>query len=86
MPLNNHKNNKLYKCDSGDFNIIIRTKYTLANLEQFKRRNIIYKFKVRVTVLKVNRIICENNHESTIDNNLLIRFDKLFILFLNQVV
>lgn len=39
----------------------------IGNLEQFKRRKVNYKSKIRVSVPKEERVICENTHEAIID-------------------
>ena len=56
---------------------ILKNQVYIGNLEQFKRRNINYKSKVRITVPKEDRVICKNTHEAIIDKDTFYRVQEL---------
>ncbi len=56
---------------------ILKNQVYIGNLEQFKRKNINYKSKVRITVPKEDRIICKNTHEAIIDKDTFYRVQEL---------
>lgn len=61
---------KLYSCwKQTTVSRILRNQVYIGNLEQFKRRKINYKSKIRVTVPKEQRYVCENTHDPIIDKN-----------------
>ncbi len=58
---------KLYDCwKQTTVSRILRNQVYIGNLEQFKRKKLNYKSKIRVTVPEDERYICENTHEPII--------------------
>ncbi len=58
---------KLYNCwKQGTVSRILKNQVYIGNLEQFKRKKLNYKSKIRVTVPKEKRYMCENTHEPII--------------------
>jgi DNA invertase Pin-like site-specific DNA recombinase len=59
---------KLYDCwKQTTVSRILRNQVYIGNLEQFKRKKLNYKSKIRVTVPEEERYICENTHEPIIN-------------------
>lgn len=58
---------KLYNCwKQTTVSRILKNQVYIGNLEQFKRRKLNYKSKIRITVPEEERYICENTHEPII--------------------
>lgn len=69
---------KLYNCwKQTTISRMLKNPVYIGNLEQFKRKNINYKSKVRITVPKEDRIICENTHEAIIDKKTFYRVQEI---------
>ena len=56
---------------------ILNNPVYLGDLEQFKRRSINYKSKIRITVPKEERFICKGTHEPIIDREIFDRVQEI---------
>lgn len=66
---------KLYDCwKQTTISRILKNQVYIGNLEQFKRRKVNYKSKIRMSVPESERYVCENTHEAIISKA---KFDQV---------
>ena len=72
------KATKLYNCwKQTTISRMLKNQVYIGNLEQFKRRKINYKSKIRIEVPKEERVICKNTHEPIISKDKFERVQEL---------
>lgn len=66
---------ELYDCwKQTTISRILKNQVYIGNLEQFKRRKVNYKSKIRISVPKEERVICKGTHEAIISEE---KFEKV---------
>ena len=76
--IGNTRKTALYDCwKQTTVSRILKNQVYIGNLEQFKRKKVNYKSKLRITVPKEERVVCENTHEPIISKEVFERVQEL---------